>query len=111
MSNDFDEYQKAALRTAVYPDIGDNIIYPALGLTGEAGELANKVKKIIRDDGRELTEKRIAEIRQELVDIVWYAALVAFEIGESLSTIAHQNIRKLSIRAAKGKVHGEGDER
>ena len=111
MSNDFDEYQKAARRTAVYPNLGNNLAYPTLGLAGEAGEVANKVKKIYRDSKGIMSEGMRYAIQHELGDTLWYIANLATELNISLSTIAHQNIRKLSIRAAKDKVHGEGDER
>ena len=66
------DYQHRSRVTAVYPNAGDNLTYPALGLCGEAGECAEKVKKAIRDDGGMLTEERRAALAAELGDVLWY---------------------------------------
>ncbi|MDQ5834622.1 MAG: nucleoside triphosphate pyrophosphohydrolase family protein, partial [Actinomycetota bacterium] len=71
------EYQHQSRRTAVYPDAGANLTYPALGLCGEAGECAEKVKKAIRDDGGELTGERREALAAELGDVLWYVAQLA----------------------------------
>src|SRR3990167_9973339 len=87
------EYQQTALETAIYPDVGENIVYPALGLAGEAGEVANQVKKIIRDDEGALTADRAETIISELGDVLWYAAAIANELGITLEDVARINIR------------------
>ncbi len=108
---DMDQYQKQAMATAVYPEFGNNVVYPTLGLVGEAGELANKVKKVIRDRGGVFDEEARAAILLELGDVLWYVATLAHEIGADLSAVANVNLHKLSMRADKGTIHGSGDER
>lgn len=105
------EYQNAATKTAVYPDIGHNIIYPTLGLCGEAGEFADKVKKMIRDDGGKLTEERRNALALELGDLAWYLSQCARELGFSLEEVFQANIDKLASRAERNKLKGSGDNR
>jgi NTP pyrophosphatase (non-canonical NTP hydrolase) len=107
----FSEYQARSRATAVYPDAGSNIVYPALGLCGEAGETAEKVKKAIRDDGGTLTEERRAAIAAELGDVLWYAAQLATEADLDLEEIATANLEKLASRQRRAVLHGSGDER
>lgn len=107
----FSEYQSRSRETAVYPNAGDNIVYPALGLCGEAGETAEKVKKAIRDDGGTLTEERREAIAAELGDVLWYVAQLATEAGLDLEAIAEANIEKLSSRQRRSVLHGSGDDR
>jgi len=111
MINGFDHYQLIALQTAVYPNIGDNITYPALGLGGEAGEYLNKVKKIYRDDMSTLSEDRRVALIDELGDVLWYVALSAHELSTTLSYVARENLVKLARRRANGTLKGDGDER
>lgn len=108
---DFDEYQKKAGKTAVYPDIGNNFVYPTLGLAGEAGEIANKVKKIVRDHGSVIKDQHRDDIRSELGDVLWYVAQTAAEFKLSLDDIANANIEKLALRAQRNKISGSGDTR
>jgi len=112
---DFDEYQIEARKTAIYPQVGSNLWYPALGLNGEAGEVAEKVKKIYRDNQGALFSDIVLDnteaICKELGDVLWYIASMATELGVNMSDIARANLAKLQYRAARGKVHGEGDER
>ena len=106
---DFNEYQEAARRTAAYPDVGSNPIYPTLGLTGEAGEVADKVKKVLRDrDGQFDPEVREA-IKLELGDVLWYVAQLGSELGFAMEEIASANLEKLASRAARGRIAGSGD--
>lgn len=105
----FNEYQKQAIQTAVYPDI-HSIYYPALGLAGEAGEVADKVKKILRGDQLSLPAHK-KEIGKELGDVLWYCAALAHDLGFSLEDIASQNIEKLSKRMQEGTIKGSGDNR
>ena len=107
----FADYQRRSRATAVYPDAGDHIVYPALGLCGEAGETAEKVKKAIRDDGGTLTEERRAAIAAELGDVLWYAAQLATEAGLDLEDIAAANLEKLLSRQRRAVLHGSGDNR
>jgi NTP pyrophosphatase (non-canonical NTP hydrolase) len=108
---DFEEYQKESRKTAIYPNIGKNIVYPTLGLAGEAGEVAEKVKKLIRDEGGKLTKTKKHEIEKELGDVLWYLSQIASELGLSLSEVAKTNIKKLSSRYNRGRVGGSGDNR
>ena len=108
--SDLDMYQKVALTTAIYPR-EQAIIYPTLGLTGEAGEVANKVKKIIRDDGNKINESLVQEISAEIGDCLWYISVLADDIGCKLSDIANTNLIKLENRKKKGTIKGSGDKR
>jgi len=107
----FNQYQKHALETAMYPNIGQNIIYPALGLTGEAGEVSELIKKMIRDDGGQLTEQRREKLLKELGDVLWYVAVVAHEAGLMLGDVAQVNLDKLARRKSEGKITGSGSDR
>jgi len=106
----FDDYQKQAKRTAVYPNPGNNYVYPTLGLAGEAGEVANKIKKILRKDS-ELTDEVKHEISKELGDVIWYLAQLCTELGLSFDQVAAENIEKLLKRQEENKLHGSGDNR
>ena len=105
------DYQLRSRATAVYPSAGDNLTYPALGLCGEAGEVAEKVKKTIRDDGGVLTPERRAALAAELGDVLWYMAQLATEAGLDLGTIAEENLAKLLSRQERGVLAGSGDTR
>jgi NTP pyrophosphatase (non-canonical NTP hydrolase) len=107
----FKDYTKRALATSVYPNMGDNLSYPALGLTGEAGEVADKIKKLIRDKSGILDEASRKEIIKEAGDVLWYLAAISFELNTTLENIAKENIKKLEDRQARGVLHGEGDNR
>ena len=108
--SDLDMYQQVAKSTAIYPR-EQAIIYPTLGLTGEAGEVANKVKKIIRDGTNKNNENLVQEISAEIGDCLWYISVLADDIGVKLSDIANSNIEKLANRQKKGTIHGSGDTR
>jgi len=111
----FSEYQKESRVTAAYPELNNNFIYPTLGLVGESGELAEKVKKLMRDKQMftpaEVTDDVKAEILKELGDVMWYTAQLATEFGVSLDDVAEQNIEKLRSRLERGKIGGDGDDR
>lgn len=102
---DFDSYQKRAVTTAIYPSTAQ-VIYPAMGLANEAGEVLGKVKKIIRDG----TFNR-DDIADELGDVLWYAAVLARDLNTDLSTIASRNLAKLAGRKERGTLGGSGDKR
>lgn len=108
---DFESYSANALAFAIYPNKGNNITYTTLGLAGEAGEVAEKVKKMIRDDGGVLTDSFKKEVLKELGDLQWYILTTAYEIGYTLQDVARVNIHKLTSRAARGKLGGSGDNR
>jgi NTP pyrophosphatase (non-canonical NTP hydrolase) len=108
--SDLDMYQQVAKTTAIYPR-EQAIIYPTLGLTGEAGEVANKVKKIIRDGSNSKDEKLVSEIKAEIGDCLWYIAVLADDFDIKLSDIASANLEKLANRKKKGTIHGSGDTR
>ncbi len=131
---DFKEYQEAASKTAIYPPIF-NVLYPALGLAGEGGELANKIKKLLRDKfSAKLQEGDVDLIRaakvvaaaleeiysdpevkqdiaKEIGDNLWYNSAIARDFGLNLDDIATQNIDKLASRKARGVIGGSGDNR
>ena len=104
------EYQKAALSTAIYPKDRE-IDYLTLALCGEAGELADKVKKVIRDNEGHYTMTHRHAIAEELGDVLWYAANLANAIGYDLEGVCKMNIDKVESRRRRGKIHGEGDNR
>lgn len=106
----FNDYQTTARTTAIYPNLGSNYIYPTLGLVGEAGEVAEKVKKILRG-GEEMTDDQRQELIKELGDVLWYIANLATEFNISLDDLADRNIQKLLSRKDRGVLHGSGDNR
>ena len=108
---DFNTYQKNARLTAQYPNLGANYIYPTLGLVGEAGEVAEKVKKVIRDKKGVFDDESKKGLKKELGDVLWYVSNLCTEFNFSLDDIALQNLEKLKLRAAKGKISGSGDDR
>ena len=111
MAYTFDDYQKESRATAKYPVIGHKIIYPTLGLLGETGEIAEKVKKMFRDKNGELSTEEKDLLTKELGDVLWYLAQLASELDVSLETIATGNIAKLRSRMERGVIHGSGDTR
>jgi NTP pyrophosphatase (non-canonical NTP hydrolase) len=102
------DYQRLAKRTAIYPR-KHKVFYPALGLAGEAGEVANKVKKIMRGD--KMTREKKELLGDEIGDVLWYAAQLATDLGMSLEEIATGNISKLWGRWKRNKIKGSGDKR
>ncbi|MEX0588672.1 MAG: nucleoside triphosphate pyrophosphohydrolase family protein [Cyanobium sp.] len=108
---DFQAYQELSRATARYPDAGSNPIYPTLGLCGEAGEVADKVKKVIRDQQGHFSKEVITELQLELGDVLWYVAQLATELGLELDQIAQANLDKLASRAARNVISGSGDNR
>ena len=98
----FDEYQIKAKQTAIYDH---PIIYPTLGLCGESGEVAEKVKKHLRDG------TSLDELKKELGDVLWYLSAIASDLNLSLNDIAITNVDKLQSRMERGKIQGSGDNR
>jgi len=105
----FNDYQKSARKTKIYPDISE-VFYPTLGLCGEVGELANKVKKIMRGD-KEIFELKTETIYYELGDILWYLSNICSDLDCSLDDIAKMNVAKLKKRQEENKIKGDSDNR
>lgn len=101
-------YQKEAVSLAFYPE---KIIYPALGLCGESGEVAEKIKKVLRDDGGAFTPEKRREIAKEIGDVLWYCSALANDLGYTLEDIAVMNLEKLFSRKDRGTLNGSGDNR
>jgi NTP pyrophosphatase (non-canonical NTP hydrolase) len=108
---ELNDYQAAALSTEVYPNRGTNFAYPALGLAGEAGEVADKLKKVLRDNDGVLTDTVRDAVAKELGDVLWYVSVLAYEMDYSLDEIARINIDKLDSRKERGVLSGSGDNR
>jgi len=105
---DFNDYQREATDTAIYPK-EHGLTYAILGLVGESGEVAEKMKKMMRD-GTSIEEVK-RDIRYELGDVLWYVANLANEIGMSLDEVATLNLIKVRDRTLRKKIHGNGDYR
>ena len=106
-----DLYERLAGETAIFPK-EKALEYLALGLTSEAGEVAGKVKKLIRDgEDKEGFELKKIAISHEIGDVLWYCAMMASEIGVPLNTIMKDNLEKLHSRKERGTLHGSGDDR
>lgn len=105
------EYQELARQTAIYPQ-ELRVIYPTLGLTGEAGEVAEKVKKTIRDRQADFQQEDTRRaLAKELGDTLWYLASVAADLGLTLEEVAQMNVEKILSRQQRNMLHGTGDER
>lgn len=110
------DYQAEAALTAIYPDSHDTssilgLSYTVMGLAGEAGEIANKTKKILRDNDGVITGITQTQIASELGDVLWYVAMTANQLGYPLEVIATWNLNKLAGRADNGTLQGSGDNR
>jgi len=107
---ELNEYQEAALSTAVF-DEEYAILYPALKLAGEAGEVAEKVGKVLRDKGGVFSEDVLEDLSKEVSDVLWYIAAMAEGIGYTLEEIGQINLDKLQDRKKRGTIRGSGDNR
>lgn len=109
------DYQLKATRTATYPDVGENFVYPAMGVAGEGGECCDKAKKYWRNnnslDPSDLTPEQHAAIIKEMGDTLWYLAALASELEVSLEYVAELNLLKLNDRKERGVLKSEGDNR
>ena len=111
---DFKKYEEMVAKAAVYRESKAtlfNLFYAALGLTGEAGEVANKVKKIYRDDGGALTDDKVRELLGELGGVAWYLTAVAQELGVTLDEVFQYNYDQITSRMERGVIQGSGDNR
>jgi NTP pyrophosphatase (non-canonical NTP hydrolase) len=108
---EFDDYQRAAMRTARDKDAKDEFLHLVLGLVGEAGEVAEKVKKLIRDKDSDLAQLDRDDMASELGDVLWYAAVLAEFLGLSLDDVAQRNVDKLADRQRRNALSGSGDNR
>lgn len=108
--SDFNSYQRSASSTAIYPD-KYKVLYPALGLAGEAGEVANKVKKIVRDGPENMPKDWRDQLASEIGDVLWYCAALATDLNLTLGQIAGQNLNKLARRKEADTLGGSGDNR
>jgi NTP pyrophosphatase (non-canonical NTP hydrolase) len=107
----FDEYQTAALRTAADHSKKNELFHLVLGLVGESGEIAEKIKKLVRDKDSDESEIDIEDLSKELGDVLWYVAVLADYFQVSLEDIAGMNIAKLADRQKRNKLSGSGDNR
>ena len=108
---ELNHYQSESRKTALYPDVGSNPIYPTLGLVGESGEIADKVKKVLRDKNGLFDKESREAIKYELGDVLWYISQLSSEFGYELEEIASANLQKLNSRKIRGKIQGSGDNR
>ena len=108
-------YDDEVSHLAKYPQVGENPIYPALGLVGEAGEVAEKVKKLWRNElkmrGADYSPEQRTEIVKELGDVLWYIAALAREVGSNIEEVARTNSVKLNSRGKRGVINSAGDNR
>lgn len=109
----FDEYQNTSLRTWNPPprDKVMNIMYLTLGVVGEAGEVAEKVKKVLRNDLGVFSEEKKQELKKEIGDVIWYLSTLSHELGFSFDDVAKTNIDKLTSRLERNVISSEGDNR
>ncbi len=110
---DFDEYEKLAAKTAHFDDRTEEykLMYLALGVAGEAGEVAEKIKKIMRNDHGVVSKEKREEVQKEIGDVLWYLSQLSRQLGFSFSSAAETNIAKLADRMARNVITSEGDNR
>ena len=108
---DFKEYQEKAKHTAIYPKLDPSWIYPLLGITGESGELSERLKKILRDENKNISKEELELLKKEIGDILWYISALSTELGLDLDDIAKENMEKLQSRKSRNQIHGHGDNR
>jgi len=104
---EFNEYQKEAIKTAFFT--GDGLVYCTLGLSGEAGEFSEHIKKMLRDDKGVLTHDKRKSLIGELGDVLWYLSALAKELDTDLESIAQYNLEKIKGRKERGTQSGNGD--
>ena len=109
--SNFGIYQQESRKTWSLIHTDHAIVYPTLGLTNEAGEVAGKVKKIFRDKDGVITEEDREALKQELGDVLWYLTQICTDLGLSLEEVAEANIAKLFSRLERDQIQGDGDNR
>lgn len=107
----FEMYQRESRKTWNVIKTDHSIVYPTLGLTNEAGEVAGKIKKIFRDRKGQITEADREALKSELGDVLWYLTQICTELDLSLEEVAEANISKLFSRLERGAITGDGDNR
>lgn len=107
----FSDYQKQSRLTAIYPQMGQNYTYSLIGLVGETGEVAEKIKKLIRDKQGKLDNIYRDEIKKEMGDVLWYFSQLATDLGIDLEDLVKTNLEKIKSRQIRHKIHGSGDDR
>ena len=110
-SETFAVYQRESRKTWSVIHTDHSIVYPTLGLTNEAGEVAGKIKKIFRDRNGEISAADREALKQELGDVLWYLTQICTELGLTLEEVAEANLTKLFSRQARGVISGDGDVR
>lgn len=104
-------YQHLALRTASPKDKKNELFHLLLGLCGESGEIAEKMKKIVRDKGSDFSTVDLEDLKKELGDVLWHVAVIADYFDITLDDVGSANIKKLASRLERGKIGGSGDNR
>lgn len=111
----FQQYSDIAATTAFYPDcdLGTvaSVTYATVGLGGEVGQLQNKLKKVLRDEGGRISEERALTLLDEAGDVLWYLDRLVHELGSTLAEVADANLNKLLTRQINGTLAGSGDHR
>ncbi|HET6924921.1 MAG TPA: nucleoside triphosphate pyrophosphohydrolase family protein [Candidatus Saccharimonadales bacterium] len=111
----FDDYQQKAITTDVYGGKGDVVsiafINKVLGLVGESGEVADKVKKLQRNNDGKMSNDERRELLKEVGDVLWYLSAITHYLGGSLNEVAEMNLEKLFDRKARGVIKSQGDNR
>ena len=107
----FNDYQAETNKTAIYPDRGHNFVYPVLGMMGEAGEVAEKIKKVWRDKNNVISDTDKLEIKKEMGDVLWYLSQLATELQIDFDDVANTNVLKIQSRLERNKLNGDGDNR
>ena len=119
---EFNEYQKLAIKTDLDAKFLGEVMKKhtlntvafldkVLGVAGEAGEFADKIKKIMRDKKGSFDDNDRDAIIKELGDVLWYVAVVSLYLGVPMSELAERNIEKLQSRARRNTLTGSGDDR
>ena len=109
-SLNWSEYQAFVVSTKKYSE-GYRLIYPILGLASEAGEVAGKMKKILRDHDGQIDQKTAERLFDELGDVLWYVTCCVDDMGQTLENLALHNAEKLASRMERGVIQGDGDTR
>jgi len=107
----FNDYQTETNKTAIYPDRGHNFVYPVLGMMGESGEVAEKIKKVWRDKNNVISDTDKLEIKKEMGDVLWYLSQLATELQIDFDDVANTNVLKIQSRLERNKLNGDGDNR